>query len=187
MKNKICKYCGKNFTSTRRHKNYCSDDCFEQNRIQYKKQYDRKYNKDNKIEIQERRKEYHIYYRLTHKKYIRDYFRERRKIDLNFRLLHVLRCRLNRVIRGKVKIDSTKNLLGCSLQKLKQHLEKRFKKGMTWNNYGRYGWHIDHIIPCCNFNLNKPSEQKKCFHYTNLQPLWAEENLRKHKHLIKEV
>jgi hypothetical protein len=50
---------------------------------------------------------------------------------------------------------------------------------MTWQNYGYYGWHIDHIKPCASFDLRKPSEQRKCFHYSNLQPLWAKDNLQK--------
>jgi len=52
---------------------------------------------------------------------------------------------------------------------------------MSWNNYTYIGWHVDHIKPCCQFDLSKPEEQAKCFHYTNLQPLWAEENLTKGK------
>jgi len=64
-----------------------------------------------------------------------------------------------------------------SLDFLKQYLKKQFRPGMTWDNYGK--WHIDHIIPCCKFDLSKPKEQQKCFHYTNLQPLWAEENRKK--------
>jgi desulfoferrodoxin (superoxide reductase-like protein) len=58
-------------------------------------------------------------------------------------------------------------------------LEKQFKLGMNWDNYGRSGWHIDHIKPCASFDLTKKEEQLKCFHYTNLQPLWARENLIK--------
>ena len=67
----------------------------------------------------------------------------------------------------------------CSLEQFLIYMEKKFTKGMTWNNYGNNGWHIDHIIPCSSFDLTNPEEQKKCFHYTNLQPLWAEDNLRK--------
>ena len=51
---------------------------------------------------------------------------------------------------------------------------------MSWKNHGKYGWHIDHIKPCSKFNLIDPTEQKKCFHYTNLQPLWAKDNLTKY-------
>jgi hypothetical protein len=70
-------------------------------------------------------------------------------------------------------------LLGCSLEQARKHIEHQFKEGMNWGNCGFRGWHIDHIIPCSAFDLTKIEEQKKCFHYTNLQPLWAKDNLRK--------
>jgi hypothetical protein len=66
-------------------------------------------------------------------------------------------------------------LVGCSVEDLK----KQFRDGMSWENYGRYGWHMDHIKPCASFNLINKEEQKECFHYTNLQPLRAEKNLSK--------
>ena len=50
---------------------------------------------------------------------------------------------------------------------------------MTWKNYGRNGWHIDHILPCSSFDLTDPEQRRKCFHYTNLQPLWEIDNIRK--------
>jgi hypothetical protein len=50
---------------------------------------------------------------------------------------------------------------------------------MTWKNHTVFGWHIDHVRPCCAFDLTKPEDQKKCFHHTNLQPLWWHENLAK--------
>jgi hypothetical protein len=65
------------------------------------------------------------------------------------------------------------------MEKLFAHLEAQFRDGMSWDNYGRYGWHIDHIIPCSSFDLTDTDQQRKCFHYTNLQPLWAHENLSK--------
>lgn len=80
-------------------------------------------------------------------------------------------------MNGKLKIESTVELLGCDTNKLKQHLESQFKLGMSWDNYGL--WHIDHKSPCAKFDLSKEEEQRKCFNFKNLQPLWAEENLSK--------
>jgi hypothetical protein len=69
--------------------------------------------------------------------------------------------------------------MGADIETVKKHLESLFKKGMSWENHGNEGWHIDHIIPCAAFDLTDPKQQKKCFHYTNLQPLWAKDNLSK--------
>ena len=90
-----------------------------------------------------------------------------------------MRCRLRGALAGTSKSAATLELLGCSVEELKKHLENQFVKGMTWNNYGLHGWHIDHIIPCASFDLTKEEEQRKCFHYTNLQPLWAKDNYAK--------
>ena len=68
-------------------------------------------------------------------------------------------------------------LIGCEVDYLMFHIQNQFTKGMTWNNYGL--WHIDHKRPCASFDLSKPIEQQKCFHFKNLQPLWAIGNLRK--------
>jgi len=103
--------------------------------------------------------------------------RERRKTDIEYKIKKNLRRRVNQVITKGTKSDSTLKLLGCNLLELTKHLEKQFTKGMSWQNYGT--WHIDHIKPCASFDLTQESEQKKCFHYSNLQPLWAEDNLRK--------
>lgn len=80
------------------------------------------------------------------------------------------------------KFASTYNMLGCNIETLKIYLESKFTKGMSWENYGK--WHIDHIIPCAKFDLTKEEEQKICFHYTNLQPLWAKDNCSKQDRLI---
>ena len=89
-------------------------------------------------------------------------------------------CPLVSKANGK-KCDSTMKLLGCSIQDVRHHLEKQFAVNMSWDNHGFSGWHIDHIKPCASFDLTKEDEQRKCFHYTNLQPLWAKENLQKGK------
>jgi hypothetical protein len=65
------------------------------------------------------------------------------------------------------------------MERLKKHLESLFEEGMTWENWNREGWHIDHIKPLSSFDLRKEEEQRKAMHYTNLQPLWAEENIKK--------
>ena len=113
------------------------------------------------------------------KEYRNQYMRNRRKNDINFKLATYLRNRIWDALQGNPKLSTTMKLVGCSIEKLKKHLEKQFKLGMSWDNYGYYGWHIDHIIPCAKFDLTKSSEQRKCFHYTNLQPLWAKENWNK--------
>ena len=103
---------------------------------------------------------------------------KKRKEDVGFRIACNLRNRVSMAIKGNIKRGKTLELLGCDILTLKNHLQNKFSKGMTWNNYG--AWHIDHIEPCVAFDLSKEEEQKKCMHYTNLQPLWAKDNLIKH-------
>jgi len=101
------------------------------------------------------------------------------KVDPEFKILKTLRTRLYHALVNQ-KADKkyrTKQLTGCELPFLKGYLEAKFTEGMTWENHGE--WHIDHIKPCCSFDLKEEEEQKKCFHYTNLQPLWASDNLSK--------
>lgn len=116
----------------------------------------------------------HIY-KVGHIQYIT----ERRKTDPAFRLLGNLRHRVYSALKksGVQKTDSTIELTGCTIKQLRIFLEAEFEPGMSWDNYGE--WHIDHMKPCVKFNLEDPEEQKKCFHWTNLQPLWAIDNLKK--------
>ena len=86
--------------------------------------------------------------------------------------------RIRSVITGD-KLDTTLNYTGCTAQELVEHLESQFTEGMTWENYGLRGWHIDHIVPCSSFDLSKEEERYKCFHYSNLQPMWWRENIVK--------
>jgi hypothetical protein len=116
---------------------------------------------------------------MNKNEYYKEYNKQKRNNDINFRLLWNLRWRIYSAIKNNFKSISTIKLIGCNIEFLKQHLEKQFTKGMTWKNYG--DWHIDHILPCYTFDLSKKSEQLKCFNYKNLRPLWAEENLRRPK------
>jgi hypothetical protein len=110
----------------------------------------------------------------------RVYEKSKRKLNIAFRIQKNTQRRLLLALRGKVKNSSTLHLLGCSIEALKQWLSYQFALGMTWDNYGE--WHIDHVRPCASFDLTDPEQQKQCFHWTNLQPLWAEDNLRKNSY-----
>lgn len=107
--------------------------------------------------------------------------REKRKraSDPEFAALVLLRSRLRVALKGTRKIETTIGLLGCSLPALRRHIESKFKPGMSWENRGRHGWHLDHIKPCSTFDLCVPEQQRECFHYSNLQPLWWRDNLQK--------
>lgn len=87
-----------------------------------------------------------------------------------------LRTALDRAFTRKS--ERTYKLIGCSPVALKQWLESHFDSGMSWENYGTE-WHVDHRQPISSFDLKNPFHQKACFHYTNLYPLWAKENLSK--------
>ncbi len=105
--------------------------------------------------------------------------KKRYRNDICYRLEQNLRRRIHYTINGQCKEQTTKELLSCSLKDFKKHLESQFKNGMSWDNYGLHGWHIDHIRPCMSFDLSDIIQQRKCFHYSNLQPLWAMDNLSK--------
>jgi len=131
-----------------------------------------------KVNIKKISRKRKINYQLN-KSIINSKMKHKLHINSNFRIVHNLRNRISRVLKGNPRLYTTMKLVGCSIDQLKRHLEKQFKIGMTWNNYGR--WHVDHIKPCASFNLSKPKEQRSCFNYTNLQPLWAKENIKKGK------
>ena len=107
---------------------------------------------------------------------------ERRRLALPAnRIKNNLRRRLNHAVACAVKHAPTFELIGCTPEQLKTQLESAFLTGMTWENYGKGGWHIDHVVPCAVFDLTKETEQRKCFHYSNLKPLWGRDNMSKGK------
>lgn len=107
--------------------------------------------------------------------------RKRYRTDPNFKLKQILMTSLSKALKRDkaTKILRIEQLLGINISSFKEYIEKKFQEGMSWENHSKFGWHIDHIIPCVNFNLTIRSEQLKCFHYTNLQPLWWQDNLSK--------
>lgn len=116
-------------------------------------------------------------YREENKDKIAAYVRNRRRTDPQFRIADNLRRRLNKALKRNTRVGSAVRDLGCSIDFLKQYLEERFQSDMTWNNYGE--WEIDHIKPLSSFDLTDRDQLLQACHYTNLQPLWAEENARK--------
>ncbi len=107
-----------------------------------------------------------------------------RKNKPSFRITENLRRRLNSAVSDRR--ESFGELLGCGIAFLIKRIEGMWGNGMSWENYGRCkqtgrnsGWEIDHIRPCASFDLTDPEQQKQCFHYTNLQPLWASKNASK--------
>ena len=115
----------------------------------------------------------------------REYENKRYRNDPVVAITGRLRCRINQVLRGQNKSASTAELTGCTWKELIHHIEKQFTDGMSWDN--RHLWHVDHILPCASFDLSKPEEQRKCFHYTNLQPLWAKDNMRKGSNILTTI
>lgn len=158
---------------------------------EYRKRY-HKLNRDKIIkrvkEWNEKNKEHRRAYMLDYTKRSSskriEYRRKRRQRDIHFRVKGNLSHRITSVLRGygaKKNWRRTVEIIGCELEFLRSYLEQRFAPGMTWGNYGNgdQKWVIDHRIPCNAFDLSDVEQQRKCFHYTNLQPMWWRENLIK--------
>lgn len=107
--------------------------------------------------------------------------KEKRRTDLNFQISEIIRSKVHKILKGKT--TSYQNLIGCDIEYLKKWIEFRFDEKMSWVNFGKY-WHIDHILPINKFNLLNITEQQICFHWTNLQPLNATENIKKSDKLL---
>lgn len=167
----------------------------------YQKENESKY-KDRiyKGHSKEEKAKYHKKWYLSHKKeeiervaiwnkensehrktYMREYVKERSKKDLNFKLSRILRNRLYCALKSNFKSGSAVSDLGCSVDFFKAFIEKQFKPGMTWNNWGsgEGKWQIDHIVPLFSFNLSDIKELQKACNFSNMQPLWYEEHIDK--------
>jgi hypothetical protein len=106
------------------------------------------------------------------KKYINEY-----NSDPKNKIKNSLRSRINQLLNKRYNNPKTLDLVGCNYEFLIEYIENKFTEGMSWNNYGYYGWHLDHIIPVSSAKTEE--DVYKLYHYTNLQPLWAEDNLKK--------
>jgi hypothetical protein len=146
---------------------------------QHRKMYAENYYLNKKLGIKKQNKQKRKI--SEYRNYVNQYNKKRYYTDIKFRLKYVWSGRIHKYLirRQMPKKFSITELFGNTLDKVLAHIEHQFQPGMTWENYGRYTWHIDHIIPCSKFDLTDPEQVKQCFHYTNLQPLWAADNLKK--------
>ena len=120
--------------------------------------------------------------RTPRKRWTNAEYRTRRKAnDPEFKL----RCSMTTNMQKRfatlrvARAHTTWKLIGCTVGRLRMHLESQFEPGMSWDNYGFRGWHVDHIRPLSSFRLSDPAEQMIAWNYKNLRPLWAEANWRK--------
>lgn len=113
--------------------------------------------------------------------YFRDYWRKKRQTDPHYNIRNRLCSRLwHAIVKYKgTKARLTEQLIGCTVDEARKHIESKFTDGMTWDKFMAGEIHIDHIKPCASFDLSDPAQQFACFHFTNLQPLWAVDNLKK--------
>jgi len=155
----------------------------EENRDKIAEQNAKHYyaNRDNILKRQtERRSKRRVEaaeYRAAHREERTEYHRNRMANDIQYKLACNLRSRLYKVVKGNCKSGSAVRDLGCTIAELKDHLEKQFQEGMSWDNYGE--WHVDHIVPLASFDLTDREQLLAACHYTNLQPMWGSENCSK--------
>ena len=143
----------------------------------YREETKRYYEKTK--ELQKERKKSWI--QSNREKY-NSYWTNRKKNDVEFALIANMRTRICGYLKSKKisKNNKTFDIVGCTPEQLKEHLQKKFLDGMSWKN--RKDWHIDHIIPLSSADTEE--ELIKLFHYTNLQPLWAEDNIKKSNKIL---
>jgi hypothetical protein len=122
-------------------------------------------------------KEYRKKNRLALNKKSAEYEKRKKQEDTEFKLRRLLRDRLRKALKNSYKGGSAVSDLGCNISFLKTYLESKFVEGMEWSNHGK--WHIDHIVPLSSFDLTQKEQILVACHYTNLQPLWAVDNIKK--------
>jgi hypothetical protein len=149
---------------------------YYQNNIEKTKQKSIEYQKNNPLKTKQTCDKW----RRKNKEYFKKWRKNKWENDMNYKLRIILGNRLNEVLKKNktYKNSNIIELLNCSLNELKQYLETMFLPEMKWENHGGV-WEIDHIKPCASFNLSNVEQQKKCFHYTNLQPLFKTTEIAK--------
>lgn len=150
------------------------------NNTEKQKEYIKEWKMRNKEKVKEHAKKYNDKISTKTKRNEKD--KESYNSDPLKKLCVCSRNRISKFLDGKVKSASTQKIVGCSWEDLKVYIESLFKEGMSWENYGINGWHVDHIIP---LSSGKTLEEiEKLCHFSNLQPLWWHENLSKGAKII---
>lgn len=181
----ICGECGNEHTGQFSHiQRFCSETCRykNQNKREYVSEQKKRYIQNNP----EKRKQTAKISRirnwnepeniLTRKNYSQ---------KLEVKLKNALRSRINKSLKTNQKNTRTNEIVGCTIDELKTHIQNQFQEGMNWENWSQFGWHLDHIIPISS--ANNEEEMYKLCHYTNLQPLWWRDNLEKRDKIIENT
>lgn len=171
----VKRYLEKNphMTSGERYKRKKEDPKF----VEEIREYHREWRKKNIEKVRKNKKEY---YHNNKEKLLREnneYKKNRRKTDGFYRMKLNLRNRIRDYLNGRGKSKRTMEIVGMNEVEFKDYIEKKFVDDMTWDNYGK--WHLDHITPLCE--ANNPEEALLLNHYTNLQPLWGIDNIKKNR------
>ena len=151
---------------------------YQQNKEKFKEQFSQ-YHQKNKEKILGRHKEYRHENREKIREINRVYQKKREKEDPGYKLARRLRNRLYYALKNNQRAGSAIKDLGCSIEELKEHIEKQFQPGMSWDKWTTDGFHIDHIKPLCSFDLTDRQQFLEAVNYKNLRPLWAKENMAK--------
>lgn len=133
----------------------------------------------------DKKREYEKQYKANNRDKVNERMRKYFATNPNARLSHNLRARFHDALKRAMvgKTANTMHFLGADIKTVKNHITQQFVAGMSWENYGE--WEIDHILPVASFDLTSIEEQLKCFHYTNLQPLWKDMNRSKGKRILQ--
>lgn len=152
-----------------------------QNNIDKIKEYNKQYNIANFEKLRDQKKEYIRNNKPSYDRRMREYVKKRRQSDVEYNIKYKLRCRvLNALKNNKGKKSlKTEQLLGCNVRFFRDYIKSKFIEGMSWELFMNGKIHIDHKIPCDYFDLNNEEDQKRCFHYSNMQPLWPIDNIKK--------
>jgi hypothetical protein len=179
----FCLECGVKHSGNFSHATkYCSKDCSQQSikRSNRQSSSKRTMNDEQKERAKVTKlKSYHkLKYSEKNKEYKKNYSQR-----LEVRIKNSLRSRVKKTLKSNPKTTRTTEIVGCSIDELRNHIENQFQTGMTWENWGQFGWHLDHIIPLAS--ANNEDEMRRLCHYTNLQPLWWRDNLEKRDKILE--